>query len=61
MNKKELRYAFNVVIFHAENAMCEELHHPKKWQHKSGEICPALYHLHKQANVLKEYIKDNGI
>ena len=61
MNKKELRYAFNIVIAHAENATCEELHHPNKWQHENGDLCPALYNLHKQAYVLKEHMEENGI
>ena len=61
MNRKELRYAFNVVIAQAESTKCEELHHPKKWQHGVDELCPALYHLHRQTHVLKEYMKKVGI
>lgn len=61
MNKKELRFAFNEVINAAENLRCESLHHKKKHQHKADEMCPAEYHIQKQAHIVREYMKQNGI
>ena len=61
MNKKEIRHAFNVLIAHAENATCDDLHHPTKWRHADDKVCPASYDLHKQANLLREYMKENDL
>ena len=61
MNKKEIIHAVNVLIAHAENAKCDELHHPTKWLHKDDELCPALYELHKQANIVSKFMKDKEV
>ena len=61
MNKKQLRHAFNTIIEWAENAKCENLHHPKKYRHKAGEVCPAEYNMHRQAHIVREYMKSEGI
>jgi hypothetical protein len=61
MNKKEIRHAFNVLITHAENAKCVDLHPPKKWTHSHDELCPAAYNIHKQANILRDYMKVNDL
>ena len=57
MNKKKLKYAFDRVIKAAEETKCESLHHAKKHRHEAGEMCPAEYELHKQANIIREYMK----
>jgi len=61
MNKKALRYAFNEVINAAENLRCESLHHAKKHQHEPNEMCKAEYHLHKQAHIVRKFMKENGV
>ena len=61
MNQKEIRFAFNEILNHAENAKCEHLHHSKKNQHETGEVCPVERNLHKQAYRVREYMKMHGI
>lgn len=58
MNKKEIRYAFNTVLEAAAKIKCSDLHHPKKWQHGSDEICPAEYHLHRQMHIVELFMKE---
>lgn len=61
MNKKQLRYAFKVILEVADKSRCEYLHHTKKHQHKHDEMCKAEYHLQRQAYLLREYMKEQGI
>lgn len=61
MNKKQLKYAFNEVLKAVENIRCEHLHHAKKHYHKDGESCPIEYNIQKQAYIVREYMKQNGI
>ncbi len=61
MNKKKLRYAFNKVLEVSENTKCEQLNHPTKYLHAADEMCPAEYHLQKQAYIIREYMKENNI
>jgi len=55
--KRSLRYAFKVVLQHAENAHCADLHHTAKQRHDRGQLCPAEYNLTKQANLIREFLK----
>jgi len=61
MNKKELRFAFNEILNAVENLRCESLHHEKKHKHEADEMCPVEYHMQRQANIVREYMKQNGI
>ena len=61
MNKKEIRFALNTVIAAAENSRCESLHHSKKHLHEIGEICKAEYAISRQAYILREYMKGQGL
>ena len=61
MNKKELRYAFNTVLELADNARCDNLHHNSNQWHSDGEVCPVEYKNNKQAHIIREYMKANGI
>jgi hypothetical protein len=61
MNQKDIRFALNEVLNHAENARCEHLHHSKKNQHEAGCACPVERNLHKQAHIVREYIRIHGI
>lgn len=61
MNKKQLRYAFHKVLKAADEAKCENLHHPKKHRHAHDEVCLAEYHLQRQAHIVREYMKEQGI
>ena len=54
---RSINYAFNTILNHAENAHCNDLHHTTKQQHESGELCPAEYHLAKQAHIVREFLK----
>ena len=54
-----MRYAFNTVLNHAENAHCKDLHHIPKHRHADGELCPAEYHLARQAYLVREFLKTN--
>jgi hypothetical protein len=54
-----MRYAFNTVLSHAENAHCHDLHHAPKHRHEAGEVCPAEYHLARQAYLIREFLKTN--
>jgi hypothetical protein len=55
--KRSLRHAFEVVLQHAENAHCADLHHTAKQRHTSGHLCPAEYNLVKQANLVRKFLK----
>ena len=57
---KTMCYAFNTVLNHAESAHCHDLSHPEKHQHKEGELCPAEYHLARQAFLVREFLKANN-
>jgi hypothetical protein len=61
MNKKEVRYAFKIVLQAADNARCEGLHHTPKHRHESGEVCKAEYAINKQTHILREYMKELGL
>ena len=61
VNHKELRYAFNYLLSTVEDVECSNLHHPTKWQHKDGGVCPAEYHLQRQVYIIKQYMKENRI
>lgn len=61
MNKKELRFAFNIVLTAVENSRCESLHHQPKHRHEHGEVCKAEYAINKQVYVLREYMKEIGL
>jgi len=56
---RSMRYAFNTVLNHAESAHCHELHHSPKHRHEAGEVCPAEYHLARQAFLIREFLKTN--
>jgi hypothetical protein len=55
-----MRYAFNTVLNHAESAHCKDLHHIPKHRHADGELCPAEYHLARQAYLIREFFKTNS-
>lgn len=61
MNKKETRYALNLICSLAENATCEDLHHKQAHQHADDEMCKAYYELSRQIHLLKEHLKAKGI
>lgn len=61
MNQKDIRFALNALLNHAENARCEHLHHSKKNLHDLATPCPVERTLQKQAQRVREYIKSNGI
>ena len=54
-----MRYAFNTVLSHAENAHCHDIHHTPKQRHEAGDVCPAEYHLARQAYLIREFLKTN--
>jgi uncharacterized protein YeaO (DUF488 family) len=61
MTKKEIKYSFEKVLNAVEKLNCEQLHHSSKQRHEIGFLCPAEYELHKHCQVLRDYIKNNGL
>ena len=61
MNKKDARFAFNLITSLAEDATCEDLHHKKAHQHEGDEMCKAYCELSRQIYLLREHLKDKGI
>lgn len=54
---EEVVYALRDVLKVADNVKCENLHHSKSHQHEAGEMCKAEYHIHRQAYIVREYLK----
>ena len=57
-SKKEKRHAVRYVLDLAQSVRCENLHHPKKLQHKYDEGCGAEYYRARQIYLVSEMIKE---
>ncbi len=55
MDSSDIQYAVKVLTAHAKSAICQELHHPRKWRHLHGEVCPVICHLYKQVDILEDF------
>ncbi len=53
---KDIKAAISCIDGVVESVRCEDLHHPLKWRHKEGYICPAEYHIQRQWHLIKEYM-----
>ena len=57
-SKKEKRYAIKYVLELVGSVGCEDLHHPKKHQHKHDEMCIAEYHRDRQIYLVQEMLAE---
>ena len=56
-SNKEKRYAIKYVLDLAGSVECEDLHHKKKHQHNSDEMCMAEYHRDRQLYLVRELLR----
>ena len=61
MNHEALKYAFDSIIERALNAQCKDLHHKQSERHPSDHICPVEYEIGRQAQVLRQHMKEMGL
>ena len=61
MNTKDLKRHFFIVITHAENCRCEDLHHKPSNRHEIGEECKAVKELKESITAAREYLKSVGL
>ena len=61
MNRKDLERCFFIVMTHAENCRCADLHHRENHRHEIGEECLAVKDLHDRITVCREYLKSVGL
>lgn len=61
MNTRDLKRHFFIVLTHAENCRCEDLHHKPSNRHEIGEECKAVKELQTSIAAAREYLKSVGL
>ncbi len=61
MNTKDLKRHFSIVLTHAENCRCGDLHHKPSNRHGISEECKAVKELQTSIAVAREYLKSVGL
>ena len=61
MTKKQLRYSVKCIRESISGLECDDINHSKKDKHHLDEICPVLYRLYSQVNMIERALKDNDL